>query len=405
MNLLQPFRAWRPAPGLERRVAAPPYDVLNSAEARSLAGDNPESFLHVSKAEIDLEPGVSPCDERVYATASARFVAMRRQGILRQEATPCYYLYRLEMDGHRQTGIAATASVAAYRDERIKKHEFTRPDKEDDRTRLAATLEAHTGPVFLIYPDDLRCARLIEALTSTPPACDFMADDGVRHTLWVVAAPETLRELTEAFDRVPALYIADGHHRAAAASRVSETRPGADRFLAVAFPNSQVRIMDYNRVVRDLNGLDETTFLRRVGERFRLTPAPTPVRPEQRHLFGMYLRGRWYDLRAIVEPAQEADPVARLDVTILQERLLDPLLGITNPRQDTRIDFVGGRRGLDELMRRVDSQEMTVAFSLFPTTMQELMAVADAGHVMPPKSTWFEPKLRDGLVLQTLSEE
>ncbi|MBF0293785.1 MAG: DUF1015 domain-containing protein [Magnetococcales bacterium] len=400
---MQPFRAWRPKPGLERRVAAPPYDVLDSAEARALAAGIEESFLYVSKAEIALEPEISARDPRVYDAAKRRFADMCAQGILLQDATPCFYLYRLEMNGHRQTGVAGLASVAAYREGRIKKHEHTRPDKEDDRTRLAATLRANSGPVFLIHPEHPGIEALTERrIAASAPVYDFLAEDGIRHTLWVMDRPEEIRELAVALDRLPAMYIADGHHRAAAASRVADDMPEAGAgFLAVVFPTSQVRIMDYNRVVRDLNGMEETEFLHRVGEAFRLRRADGPVAPDARHRFGMYLAGRWHHLEADLTPEQAADPLACLDVSILQERLLAPLLGIVNPRQDMRIDFVGGRRGLEELTRRVDSGEMRVAFSLFPTGMDELMAVSDAGCVMPPKSTWFEPKLRDGLVVQT----
>lgn len=411
MTLLQPFCAWRPCFGLEQKVAAPPYDVINSEEARLLAKDRPDSFLHVSKAEIDLEPGISPYDDLVYATAQARLKAMCTTGVLFQDLAPRYYIYRLVMGHRQQTGVAATASVDAYWQERIKKHEFTRPDKENDRTRLATTLNAHSGPVFLTYRQDQTIDSLTQAWIAThQPTYDFQADDAIWHTLWVVDEAEIIHALTDAFDRIPNLYIADGHHRAAAAARICQARRQADphhsptaddsRFLAVAFPDNQVHILDYNRVVRDLNGMSVEAFLQQVGHRFSLTASPTPVRPTERHEFGLYLPGQWYNLRATLEPDQEANPLARLDVTLLQENLLNPILGITNPRQDTRIDFVGGIRGVEDLMRRVDSKEMAVAFSLFPTGLEELMAVADAGHVMPPKSTWFEPKLRDGLLVQ-----
>ncbi len=412
MTLLQPFCAWRPRSGLEQQVAAPPYDVLNSAEAHQMAADNPYSFLHVSKAEIDLETEISPYDDRVYATAKARFQALCADGTLIQDTTPCYYIYLLVINDSHQVGIAAAASVEAYLSERIKKHEFTRPDKENDRTRLAETLSAHSGPVFLTYRHDATIDTLThQIISANQPVYDFTADDAIRHTLWVVSDPNAVNQFTEAFNQVPALYIADGHHRAAAAARVYQARQAANpnhsptspdaTFLTVTFPDTQVHILDYNRVVRDLNGLSIEKFLQQVGETFQLTPVTTPLRPTQRHEFGMYLKGQWYRLQTTLTPEQEADPVARLDVTILQEKLLNPLLGITNPRQDTRIDFVGGIRGLAELSRRVDSGEMQVAFALFPTKLDELMAVADAGHVMPPKSTWFEPKLRDGLVIQT----
>ncbi|MEO5331239.1 MAG: DUF1015 family protein [Magnetococcus sp. YQC-5] len=411
MTLLQPFRAWRPRSGLEEQVAAPPYDVINSQEARAMAQGNPVSFLHVSKAEIDLEPGMNPYDDRVYATARKRFLAMRTEGLLIQDSNPGYYIYRLEMQGREQIGVAGLASVDDYRNERIKKHEFTRPDKENDRTRLADTLDAHTGPVFLTYRHDPTLETAIRhVMESHPPACDFVAEDHVRHTLWVAQDPTVIGHLTNGFDRLPALYIADGHHRAAAAARVCQARraphvtpdPHAsyDRFLVVAFPDSQVRILDYNRLIRDLNGYSVEAFLEQVKTKFHCTKATLPVRPTQTHEFGMYLKNQWYYLEAMLKPDQEHNPVARLDVTLLQDNLLDPILGIVDPRKDTRIDFVGGIRGLEELMRRVDSGEMAVAFSMFPTSLSELMAVADSGQVMPPKSTWFEPKLRDGLILQ-----
>ncbi|MEO5345005.1 MAG: DUF1015 family protein [Magnetococcus sp. YQC-9] len=413
MTLLHPFRAWRPRAGLEARVAAPPYDVLNSAEARRMAEGNPESFLRISKAEINLETTVSATDDRVYATSRAIFSRFQNEGILIQDAASGYYIYRLTMDGREQTGIAGVASMEAYLDGRIKKHEFTRPDKENDRTRLSDTLNAHSGPVFLTH----RHEPIIKQTTETwmreqAPLYDFTAPDQVRHTLWSVNAPAVIDVLRAAFGRMPAMYIADGHHRAAAASRVHLARRDRDPdpeaphafFLAVTFPDTQVRILDYNRVVTDLHCMDEATFLDRVAAlpRATLAPASQPVKPSGRHEFGLYLKNRWFRLRVALEPELERDPVQRLDVSILQNRLLEPLLGIQDPRNDTRIDFVGGIRGLAGLIERVDSGEMAVAFALYPTALDELMNVADAGHVMPPKSTWFEPKLRDGLLIQTL---
>ncbi|MBF0191247.1 MAG: DUF1015 domain-containing protein [Magnetococcales bacterium] len=412
MTLLHPFCAWRPRCGLEQRVAAPPYDVLNSVEARRMADGVPESFLRVSKAEIDLDPAIPTHDPRVYAMARERFQALRAEGILVQDPAPWYYIYRLVMNGREQTGVAGVASVAAYLDERIKKHEFTRPDKENDRTRLSDTLDAHSGPVFLTHRHDPTIKRLTEAwMAAHQPVYDFVANDQVQHSVWTVDDPAVIDGLRSAFDRLPALYIADGHHRAAAASRVHLARRTTDPnpealhgyFLAVTFPDTQVRILDYNRVVRDLNGLDATQLLARIATIPRLTvlPSDQPVRPASRHEFGMYLKNQWFRLKVALEPDRERDPVQRLDVTILQDRLLHPILGIADPRQDHRIDFVGGIRGLEALTQRVDSGEMAVAFSLFPTALDELMAVADAGEVMPPKSTWFEPKLRDGLLVQT----
>lgn len=413
MTLLHPFRAWRPRAGLEARVAAPPYDVLNSDEARRMADGNPDSFLRVSKAEINLEPSVPATDERVYTTARALFDRFRHDGILTRDESPGYYIYRLTMNGCEQTGIAGVASVAAYLEGRIKKHEFTRPDKENDRTRLSDVLDAHSGPVFLTHRHDPAIKTATESWIQThAPYCDFRADDQIRHALWRVDDPEVIETLSAAFKRLPAMYIADGHHRAAAASRIHLARrdqdPSPDAphgcFLAVTFPDTQVRILDYNRVITDLNGLDEASFLDRIAAlpRVTLAPASQPVKPGSRHEFGMYLKDRWFRIKVALEPELEADPVRCLDVTILQERILEPLLGIRDPRKDTRIDFVGGIRGLEALKQRVDSGEMAVAFSMHPTALNELMRVADAGHVMPPKSTWFEPKLRDGLLIQTL---
>ncbi|MBF0342366.1 MAG: DUF1015 domain-containing protein, partial [Magnetococcales bacterium] len=387
MTLLHPFCAWRPRSGLEQRVAAPPYDVLNSDEARQMAAGIPESFLRVSKAEIDLDPAIPHHDARVYAQARERLRSFCEEGVLQQDPAPWYYIYRLNMQGREQTGVAGVASVAAYLDGRIKKHEFTRPDKENDRTRLADTLDAHSGPVFLTHRHDPIIRSLTESwIQRHAPIYDFVADDRIRHTLWTVHDPQIIQELGAAFERLPAMYIADGHHRAAAASRVHLARRAADpnpqafhsRFLAVTFPDTQVRILDYNRVVRDLNGWNETEFLDRVAAIPRLTLAPsnTPVRPGSRHEFGMYLKNRWFRLKVALEPNLEQDPVQRLDVTILQERLLAPVLKITDPRQDNRIDFVGGIRGLEALTQRVDSGEMAVAFALYPTALEELMAVA-----------------------------
>ena len=412
MKLIQPFPGWRPRPGLAKKVAAPPYDVLTSAEARQAVVGNPDSFLLVSKAEISLENGISPDDNRVYQAAASRLGKMRQKGVLVQDPRPCLYIYRLCMDGRNQTGVVAAASVDAYFANRIKKHEYTRPDKETDRTRHAEALSAHTGPVFLTYrqttPIDTLVARCIEA---SPPKEDFTCNDGVRHTLWMVNNPDPIAALVLAFEALPALYIADGHHRTAAAGRICQTRRGAGlensagpsgRFLSVLFPDNQVKILDYNRVVRDLNGLSVADFLEQVGQRFSLLPADKPVRPAKHHEFGLYVAGVWYRLLLDSAKVDKADPVGRLDVALLNAHLLDPLLGITDPRRDPRIDFVGGIRGLSGLSSRVDSGEMAVAFSLFPTTLQELMDVADAGQVMPPKSTWFEPKLRDGLVVQAI---
>ncbi len=400
MSLIRPFAGLRPVSGRAEEVVAPPYDVLNSTEARARAADRPWSFLHISKAEIDLPEGTDPYTDVVYERAAANLQAMLQEGVLVRDPAPCYYVYRLVMGEHRQTGLVAAASVAAYDSNRIRKHEFTRPDKEDDRVRQIEALQAQTGPVLLAYKSQPEVDALLESETARAPDVDLVADDGVGHTLWVVREQQVIEKISSAFDVMPALYIADGHHRSAAASRVAASHGGSDAaswFLTVIFPHRQMQILDYNRVVRDLAGMSAETFLARVAERFTLVPAGEPVHPQGPGHFGMYLAGQWYRLAARPEDIP-ADPVGRLDVSVLAGNLLSPLLGIEDPRRDRRIDFVGGIRGLAELERRVDSGEMAVAFSMYATRMEDLMAVADAGEVMPPKSTWFEPKLADGLV-------
>jgi uncharacterized protein (DUF1015 family) len=410
MPLIRPFAALRPAPGRAAEVIAPPYDVLDTEEARRLAADRPWSFLHISKPEIDLPPGIDPYAPEVYARAAENLKRMVDSGILKRDDRPLYYAYRLIMGEHTQLGLVATASVAAYDANRIRKHEFTRPDKEDDRVRQIAALNAQTGPVLLAYPDAPEIDRLLAETAEQPPEADAIAESGVRHTLWIIR-DEHIARLTELFDALPALYIADGHHRSAAASRVAASRRRSDSsqtadesynyFLSVIFPYRQMRIMDYNRLIKDLNGLSEAEFLHRVSGRFAIEKADNPVKPETPGEFGMYLAGHWHKL-TISPDLIPADPVARLDVSLLQDHLISPILGIADPRRDRRIDFVGGIRGLSELERRVDSGEMSLAFSLHPTRMEDLMAVADAGKVMPPKSTWFEPKLADGLASHVL---
>ncbi|MBP1148968.1 DUF1015 family protein [Methylocaldum sp. RMAD-M] len=411
MPLIRPFSALRPAPGRAAEVISPPYDVLNTEEARTLAAGRPWSFLHISKPEIDLPPGTDAYAPEVYAKAADNLKRMLNSGILKRDDRPLYYAYRLVMGDHTQLGLVATASVAAYDANRIRKHEFTRPDKEDDRVRQIVALNAQTGPVLLAYPDAPEIDSLLAKTAEQPSEADAVAESGVRHTFWSIRDEDTIARLTELFDALPALYIADGHHRSAAASRVAASRRQSDPghtgdesyeyFLSVIFPKSQMRIMDYNRLVKDLNGLSEAEFLSRVSERFAIEKADNPVKPENPGQFGVYLGGHWRKL-TIRPELIPADPVARLDVSLLQDNLISPVLGISDPRRDRRIDFVGGVRGLRELERRVDSGEMAVAFSVHPTRMEDLMAVADAGKVMPPKSTWFEPKLADGLASHVL---
>jgi uncharacterized protein (DUF1015 family) len=403
MSLIRPFAALRPVSGRAADVIAPPYDVLSSAEARVRASGRPWSFLHISKPEIDLPEGTDAHAPEVYARAATNLQAMLEQGVLARDESPCYYIYRIIMGEHCQTGLVVAASVAAYDSNRIRKHEFTRPDKENDRVRQIESLDAQTGPVLLAYKSQPQVDAMLMTAAEGVADVDLLADDGVRHLLWVVRDNALVEQITAAFDGMDALYIADGHHRSAAASRVAASRPGAagtGGFLAVVFPHQQMQIFDYNRVVRDLAGMTPETLLARIAENFSVTPEGATVRPDSPGTFGMYLAGQWYRL-IIRESLVPEDPVGRLDVSLLADRLLAPLLGITDPRRDTRIDFVGGIRGLGELEKRVDSGEMAAAFSMYPTRMEDLMAVADAGEVMPPKSTWFEPKLADGLVSLT----
>jgi uncharacterized protein (DUF1015 family) len=410
-TLIRPFRALRPAPEQAAAVAAPPYDVLNSAEARARAAGRPFSFLHISKPEIDLPEGTDPHAPEVYAKGAQNLHALIDAGILIRDRKPCYYIYRLQMGEHVQTGIACVGSVADYDRNRIRKHEFTRPDKEDDRVRQISALNAQTGPVLLAYRANAALGAIIKTATQGAPFCDVLADDGVRHTLWILDDELPIRRITQIVNAMEALYIADGHHRSASASRVAAQRAAAhprhagdedyNYFLCVAFPHDEMRILDYNRLVTDLNGLEPKEFLERIGRQFSVATVQGQARPGRTGQFGMYLDKRWYrlDIRPQLIPA---DPVASLDVSLLQDQLLAPVLGIGDPRRDKRIDFVGGIRGLSELERRVDSGEMAVAFALFPTSLEALMAVADVNQVMPPKSTWFEPKLADGLLSHLL---
>ncbi len=413
MPLIRPFAGLRPVDKRAIDVAAPPYDVLNSTEARERASGKPWSFLHISKPEIDLPPEISPYDDAVYAKGLENFEAMRNEGILVQDDKPLYYLYRLIMGQHQQIGLVAVASVIDYDSNRIRKHEFTRPDKEDDRVKQVDTLNAQTGPVFLTYRHHPTIDQLVNRITTTTdPAVDITADDKVRHTLWLVTDDSDIQTITATFDQMPAIYIADGHHRSAAGSRVAAMRKAQNPnhhgdesynyFLSVLFPDDQMMILDYNRVVTDLNGLSGDEFMEKVTKSFNITPSNEPYKPASTTEFGMYLDGNWYRLQIKPELIPNNNPVAQLDVSLLANNLIEPVLGISDPRRDKRIDFVGGIRGLGELERRVDSGEMAVAFALFPTTMDQLISVADAGEVMPPKSTWFEPKLADGLVSHLL---
>jgi uncharacterized protein (DUF1015 family) len=401
MAVLVPFRALRPTAAAAARVAAVPYDVVNTEEARALADGDPLSFLHVSRAEIDLPRGTDPHAAAVYATAAENFERLKQAAPLLVEDIPSLYVYRLRMGGHVQTGIAACFSVDEYERDVIKKHERTRRDKEDDRTRHILELRAQTGPVFLTYPASADVDAAVARTVAADPMFDFTAADRIQHTLWRIA-PADGRELIAAFARIPALYIADGHHRAASAARVRRElhdRTGGagewDTFLAVAFPDDQTQVLPYNRVVKDLGGLTPDALLARIGERFTVTAGPAS--PSRRGEVAMFLDGRW---RTIVlgPPSAGLAPDQRLDVSRLQDAILGPLLGIGDVRSDTRIEFVGGARGTGELESLVTSGKAAVAFSMYPVGVDDLMQISDAGGIMPPKSTWFEPKLRDGLL-------
>lgn len=406
MATVKPFRGYRPAAQAER-IACPPYDVINSREAREMAKGNPFSFLHVEKPEIDLPEEVDLYDARVYAKGRENLDNFIARGLLVQDSKPCFYIYAQTMNGRTQYGLVAAVSAQEYDDGVIRKHELTRKDKEADRTRHVDTLSATTGPVFLTYPDQPEMDARVQALAQKAPAYQFTTPDGIGHSFWVMDDDKDIAAVTKIFERLPVLYIADGHHRSASAAAVARKRKAANPhhtgqesynfFLAVIFPSNQLYIMDYNRLVKDLNGLDKAQFLEKVHEKFEVEKTGQP-RPGARHQFGMYLDGEWYTLRAKDGSFDAQDPVAALDVSILQNNLLAPVLGIGDPRTDKRINFVGGIRGLGELEKRVNSGEYQVAFSMFPTSIEELMKVADAHLIMPPKSTWFEPKLRSGLV-------
>ncbi|MBN2264706.1 MAG: DUF1015 domain-containing protein [Candidatus Aminicenantes bacterium] len=413
MARIRPFRGVRPRKDLAHLVAAPPYDVLTSDEARGLAAGNPYSFLHIGKPEIDLPPGTDIYADAVYAKGRENFDRFLREGTIAQDATRNFYVYRQVWGDHVQVGLVAGASCQDYLDDVIKKHELTRVDKENDRMRHIEALRAQTGPVFLTYRrTDAIDALVAEAMTKAPEI-DITTYDGVRHVLYVVEDPALVESIRGAFEALPHLYVADGHHRSAAATRIKvkrdRERPGRtgeeedNFFLAVIFPHSQMKILPYNRVVRDLNGLDPEAFLARVAETFDVRP-DGPKAPAKSRAYAMFLEGRWYGLEPKPGTFDPADPIGSLDVSILQANLLAPVLGIADPRTDKRIDFVGGIRGTDELEKKVLSGGYGVAFSFFPTTIDQLFAVADAGRVMPPKSTWFEPKLKDGLVVHMIDE-
>ena len=404
MATISPFKAVRPTPSYALQVASPPYDVLSSQEARDAVAGNPHSFLHVTKSEVDMPADLSIYDVSVYEKAKSNLASMMQNGILMQEEKACYYIYELTMDGISQTGLVCCSSVDDYENDIIKKHEYTRPEKEQDRINHIAISGAQTGNVFLAYRNVAAMDKLIgDWKTSHAPVYDFKADDGILHRIWVVDADETVSTITSIFaNQVPFTYIADGHHRAASAAKVRKSLgekagPEANGFLTTLFPADELRILPYNRVVKDLNDMTAEDLISALQDDFMISSVEEPVDPKELHEFGMYLEGNWYHLTAI-KGTYTDDPIGVLDVTILSNNVLEKLLGIADQRTDKRIDFVGGIRGLKELEKRVDSGEMQLAFSFHPVTIHQLFDIADSGNVMPPKSTWFEPKLRDGLL-------
>ena len=410
MVKIKPFKGIRPPKEFAAEVASRPYDVLNSQEAKNEAGE--KSLLHIIKPEIDFDPIADEHSQKVYDKAVENFHLWRERGWLIQDKTECYYVYAQTMNGKTQYGIAVCCHFEDYLEGRIKKHELTRSDKEEDRMIHVRNQQANLEPVFFAYPANREIDGIVAAIVSGTPEYDFTAEDGVRHRMWVMNEPATIACISQLFAGIPALYVADGHHRTAAAARVGAERMKADPhytgneeycyFLAVVFPDNQLQIIDYNRVVKDLNGLTPKEFLSRLNEDFKVEECGTAIyKPNRLHNFGMYLGGKWYSLTARDGVYDDNDPIGVLDVTVLSDRVLDKILGIKDLRTDKRIDFVGGIRGLEELRKRVDSGEMQVAFALYPVSMRQLTDIADSGKIMPPKTTWFEPKLRSGIVIHS----
>jgi len=399
MATLKPFAALRPKPELAAQICELPYDVMSSDEARDIAAGNPLSFLHVSKPEIDLPVGTDLYSPEVYAKGKENFQKLISQGSLKQDDQPNFYLYRQIMGKHAQVGLVAAASCEEYLANIIKKHELTRVDKEDDRVRHIETLNSQTGPVFLTYRAVAAFDSFVAKKISEKPDTDLTAKDGVRHTSWTISAPDEIKFVETQFAQIPFLYIADGHHRSAAAGRVFKSRNGAGhsgQFLAVIFPHNQMQILPYNRVLKDLNGNSPEQLLKKLESVFTI-PKPGGAMPKAKHELGFYFQGEWHTLHFKPQFTASSDPIENLDVTILQKQILAPVFGIDDPRTSKRINFVGGIRGTTELEKLVDSGEYACAFSMFPTSIEDLMSIADAGGIMPPKSTWFEPKLRDAM--------
>ncbi|MGD0022711.1 MAG: DUF1015 family protein [Smithellaceae bacterium] len=412
MALVLPFKAIRPQRQYAAQVAALPYDVMTREEAQKAVAGNDLSFMHVEKSEIDVPEGTRSDDELIYRTARKNFDRLREKKILLKEKSPCFYIYRQQMGAQVQTGIVGVMSALEYDEGKIKKHELTRKDKEEDRIRHVGTVNAHTGPVFISYMARPRINTIVKKIVAGEPEYDFTAEDGIIHTAWVVADAGQIEQIKKEFLQVDALYIADGHHRAAAAATVAGQRRKLDNIagstresdmvLAVLFPHDQLKVMDYNRAVKDLNGLTPEKYLEKITVSFKVNKNYAAKSPQKLHDFGMYLGGRWYKLTIKDGKYDVKDPVASLDAAILQDHLLAPILGISDPRTNDRIKFVGGIRGMAELEKLVDKDDFAVAFSLHPTTMEQIMQVADAGAIMPPKSTWFEPKLRSGMFVHDL---
>ena len=414
MAIVRPFRAVRPIKELASKVAALPYDVMSSDEAREMVKGNPYSFLHIDKSEIDLPEDIDLYDQSVYRKANSNLQEMISNGVFFQEKKAKIYIYRIISKGRAQTGIVACTSIDEYLNDSIKKHEFTRPNKEIDRINHVDHCDANTGPIFLTYKNKKEIDDMVLEIIKTPPEYDFIAEDEITHTVWVVKEDEIIEKLCALFQSVNSLYIADGHHRCASAAKVGQMRreenpsyTGEEEFnffLSVIFPEKDLYIMDYNRIVKDLNGLSKQEFLQKVSEKFKVKEftGEGPYKPSSKGTYGMYLNGKWYQLEIKDGIGHLTHPVESLDVSILQNNLLYPILGIEDPRIDERIDFIGGIRGLEALRKKVDGGKMKVAFSMYPTTIEELMNIADAGEVMPPKSTWFEPKPRSGLFIHKL---